>query len=176
MKLNSPGRSVAILAMASASLFFASTSLFAQEVPYTAPGIISLTGTPMIYNGKYALQKTDFGFLWLDTTTFVAGIVQVESKCGLGQPYPDTGIFVTGDCNGITNISSSGNTVLARQFSGQCGAATQGCGGYRVNGTGFFAFQLGTWEYLGEGVDIPDSTQAADLQGRTWLVVALDGN
>jgi hypothetical protein len=149
--------------------------LAAQEVPYTSPGIISITGVPMIYNDKWAIQKSDFGFLWLDTSTLQPGIVQVEAKCGLGQPPPVTGVYVLGDCNGITNVSSSGNTVLARQYSGQCAAAVQGCGGVRVDGTGMFSFRLGTWEYLGQtSDDIPDSTQTTDLAGRTWVVLALD--
>ena len=157
------------------ALLTLSPVLAAQEVPYTCPGIVSITGVPMIYNGKYAIQKTDFGFLWLDTSTLLPGIVQVEAKCGLGQPPPVTGIYVLGDCNGITNVSSSGDTVLARQFSGQCAAAVQGCGGSRVDGTGMFAFRLGTWEYLGQTWnDIPDSTQTTDPAGRTWVVQSLD--
>ena len=133
----------------------------------------------MIYNGQYAIQKTDFGFLWLDTAALQAGMVQVESKCGVGQANAVTGLYVLGDCNGITNVSSSGDTVLARQYSGQCGAATDGCGGPRDpdGGTGMFSFRLGTWEYLGRtNTDIADSTQTADLLGRTWRVQALDTN
>ncbi len=151
--------------------------LTAQTVPYTAPGIISKGAAIPIYNGKYALQKTDFGFMWLDTTALQPGLVQVEAKCGTGQPPSDTGIYVIGDCNGISSVSTSGTTVVARQFSGQCGAATQGCNsGTRVNGTGNFFFTLGTFAYLGQDVlpDIIDSTQTADLQGRTWSVQALD--
>lgn len=147
----------------------------AQEVPYTAPGIISLGAALPVYNGKYAIKKTDFGFLWLDTTALLAGLVQVEAKCGTGQPASATGIYVIGDCNGISNVSTSGTVVVGRQFSGQCGAAKQGCNGVRVNGTGNFFFQLGTWEYLGTDLpDIVDSTQTADQQGRTWNVQALD--
>ena len=133
----------------------------------------------MIYNGQYAIQKTDFGFLWLDTASLQPGMVQVESKCGVGQPPAATGLYVLGDCNGISNVSSSGNIVMARQYSGQCGAATDGCGGPRDpdGGTGMFAFRLGTWEYLGRDLpDIPNSTQTADPLGRTWVVQALDGN
>jgi hypothetical protein len=169
--------SVVILAWAGVTLCGASLS--AQQLPYTAPGNISLTGLPMIYNGQFAIQKTDFGFLWLDTAALRAGLVQVEAKCGVGQPPAVTGLYVLGDCNGISNVSSSGDIVLARQFSGQCGAATDGCGGGRDEdgGTGMFAFRLGTWEYLGRtSTDIPDSTQTADPLGRTWLVQALDGN
>jgi hypothetical protein len=168
-----------VIAPVTIGLALWSASLSAQEVPYTAPGTISLTGVPMIYNGHYAIQKTDFGFLWLDTATLAPGMVQVEAKCGVGQPASVTGLYVLGDCNGIGNVSSSGNTVLARQYSGQCGAATDGCGGPRDEdgGTGMFAFRLGTWEYLGRTTtDIPDSTQTADLLGRTWIVQALDGN
>jgi len=150
----------------------------AQTVTVTTPGIVSLTGVPPIYNDKYVIQKTDFGFLWLDTAALQGGLVQVEAKCGTGQPAAVTGLYVLGDCNGITNVSSSGSTVLARQFSGQCGAASDGCGGPRDpdGGTGMFAFRLGTWEYLGRTTtDIPDSTQTADLQGRTWKAEATDG-
>ena len=173
MRSHSPGRFPTFLA--AAILTLGAALALADEVPYASPGIISITGVPMIYNDKYAIQKTDFGFLWLDTQSLQPGIVQVEAKCGLQQPNPATGIYVLGDCNGITNVSSSGNTVVARQFSGQCGAATIGCGGTRTNGTGIFGFRLGTWEYLGENWDdIPDSTQTADLQGRTWIVQALD--
>ncbi len=147
----------------------------AQEVPYTAPGIISLGAAAAIYNGNFAIKKTDFGFLWLDTTSLQPGLVQVEAKCGTGQPPSATGIYVIGDCNGISNVSTSGTLVVGRQFSGQCGAAKQGCNGGRVNGTGNFFFQLGTWAYLGTDLpDIGDSTQSADLQGRTWDVQALD--
>ncbi|HKF45160.1 MAG TPA: S-layer homology domain-containing protein [Thermoanaerobaculia bacterium] len=172
MRSNLSGRFQALLAVA--ALLLGAAVARGQEVAYTSPGIISITGVPMIYNGKYAIQKTDFGFLWLDTQALLPGIVQVEAKCGLGQPYPATGIFVLGDCNGITSVSSSGDVVVGRQYSGQCGAATQTCGGGRVDGTGVFGFRLGTWEYLGNWTDIPDSTQTADLQGRTWLVQALD--
>lgn len=166
------------MALATIGLSLGGTIVSAQQLPYTAPGIVSVTGVPMIYNGQYAIQKTDFGFLWLDTTALLAGTVEVEAKCGLGQPNSATGLYVLGDCNGITNVSSSGNIVLARQFSGQCGAATDGCGGPRDpdGGTGMFAFRLGTWEYLGRtSTDIPDSTQTTDLLGRTWVVQALDG-
>src|SRR5262249_9620717 len=142
---------------------------------YTSPGVISVTGVPMIYNGQYAIQKTDFGFAYLDTASLSTGMAQIESKCGLGEPVPDTGIYVLGDCNGTTNVSSSGNPVLVRQFNGQCAAAVLGCGGQRVGGTGMFAFRLGTWEYLGQtDVDIPDSTQRTDPIGRTWVLQPLD--
>src|SRR6202162_5594222 len=97
----------------------------------------------------------------------------------VGQPVSVTGLYVLGARNGISNVSSSGDIVLARQFSGQCGAATDGCGGGRDEdgGTGMFAFRLGTWEYLGRtSTDIPDSTQTTDPLGRTWVVQALDGN
>src|ERR1700693_2556849 len=97
----------------------------------------------------------------------------------VGQPVSVTGLYVLGDRNGISNVSSSGDIVLARQFSGQCGAATDGCGGGRDEdgGTGMFAFRLRTWGYLGRTrTDIPDSTQTTDPLGRTWVVQALDGN
>src|SRR5215831_3147339 len=146
---------------------------FGQEVVVATGGIVSVSGQPIIYNGQYVIQKTDFGFLWLDTVALIGGLVQVEAKCGVGQPPSATNLFVIGDCNGIGSVSSSGNFVLARQFSGQCAAATDGCGGARDpdGGTGMFKFALGTWEYLGRSTDdIPDSTQTADPQGRTWRV------
>jgi hypothetical protein len=172
-------RPSSVVILAWAGLTLCGASLSAQQLPFTSPGNISLTGLPMIYNGQYAIQKTDFGFLWLDTAALQAGLVQVEAKCGVGQPHSVTGLYVIGDCNGISNVSSSGDLVLARQYSGQCGAATNGCGGARDEdgGTGMFAFRLGTWEYLGRtSTDIPDSTQTTDPLGRTWVVQALDGN
>ena len=171
-------RRFTLVALATIGLSLGGASVSAEQVPYTTPGIVSLTGVPLIYNGQYAIQKTDFGFLWLDTTALRAGTVEVEAKCGLGQPVSATGLYVLGDCNGITNVSSSGGIVLARQFSGQCGAATDGCGGARDpdGGTGMFAFRLGTWEFLGRtNTDIADSTQTTDPLGRTWVVQALDG-
>ena len=155
------------------ALFFVPAILPAQSVIVGTAGITSLSGVPVIYNGQYVIQQTDFGFLWLDTVALQGGIVQVEAKCFVGEPTPATGLYVLGDCNGITSVSSSGNLVIARQFSGQCGAASDGCGGPRdpLGGTGLFAFRLGTWDYLGRTTtDIADSTQTADLQGRTWTV------
>lgn len=158
---------------ASTLFLLAATFLSAQQVNVSTSGITSTTGVPPIYNGQYVIQKTDFGFLWLDTVALRGGLVQVESKCGVGQPGSMTNLYVLGDCNGISSVSSSGSIVLARQFSGQCGAASDGCGGPRDadGGTGFFAFGLGTWIFQGRtNVDIPDSSQASDLQGRTWKV------
>ena len=156
-----------------ALMFLLPAILTAQEVIYTAPGIISVGGVPPIYNGKYVIQKTDFGFMWLDTTSLQPGLVQGEAKCGVGQPASDTNIYVIGDCNGTTNVVTGDNLVVAGQFSGQCGVALQGCNGGRVNGTGQFYFRLGTFEYLGQdlGTAFTPSTATADLQGRTWKVV-----
>ena len=92
MKTQSAGRFRAALAAAATILLLGTTPARAEEVVYTAPGIISVTNVPMIYNDKYAIQKTDFGFAWLDTLTLQAGLVQVEAHCGLGQPNPETGI------------------------------------------------------------------------------------
>src|SRR5262245_11726065 len=78
------------------------------DVPVSGGGITSLAGTPPIYNGQYVLKQTDFGFLWLDTVAMTGGLVQVEAKCGLGQPPPVTNLYVIGDCNGITDIKSTG--------------------------------------------------------------------
>jgi hypothetical protein len=102
-----------------------------QSIAFNSGGIVSITATPPVYNDKYVMQKTDFGFFWLDTVALQAGLVQVEAKCGTGQPSPVTNIWVRGDCNGITNIDTAGDIVLARQRSGQCGVATLGCGGRR---------------------------------------------
>lgn len=138
-------------------------------VSFTTAGITSITGVPPIYNDKYVLQKTDFGFFHLDTVAYTAGMVQVQSKCGVGLAAPATGLYVIGDCNGITNISTSGTSVLARQLSGQCGACQTGCPGPREDGHYNFLFTLGTWAFVGwDQPDIPDSTQTADLSGRTW--------
>lgn len=149
--------------------------LLAQTVNVTTSGIISITGVPVIYNDKWVMQKTDFGFLWLDSTNLVGGLVQVQSKCNVGMPASATNLYVIGDCNGITNISSSGSSVLARQFSGQCGACTTGCGGSRDDGHFNFLFTLGTWAYVGpDQANISDSTQHADLVGRTWVASPTD--
>ena len=59
-----PRSRFSVIALAALGLAFRGASLSAQQVAYTAPGTISLTGVPMIYNGQYAIQKTDFGFLF----------------------------------------------------------------------------------------------------------------
>ncbi len=146
----------------------------AQTVSYQATGSVSITGGAPIYNGQFVLKQSDFGFFWLDTQTLEPGHVQAESKCGGFQPPSDSGLYVIGDCNGISNISSSGSVVLVRQFSGQCSAATVGCPGPRDDGHSRFTFALGTWAYLGDGVEIADSAQTADPQGRTWTLSAVD--
>ena len=147
----------------------------AQDVPVTVNGIISVTSAlPPIYNQKYVLQTTDFGFLWLDTVALTSGLVEAEAKCGVGQPPSNSNIYVTGDCNGTGNISSSGNYVLVRQFNSQCGAATRGCDGPSIRGPARLTFELGTWAYKGDLGDLADSTQTADPQGRTWTIETVD--
>ncbi|HKF42441.1 MAG TPA: hypothetical protein VKG01_05025 [Thermoanaerobaculia bacterium] len=148
----------------------------AQSVPFTASGIVSITGGPAMYNGKYVIKQSDFGFFWLDTQALSPGHVQAESKCTGFQPTSDTDIYVIGDCNGITNVSTSGNYVLVRQFNGQCFAATKGCNGPRDDNHQRFTFELGTFNYLGDLGEIPDSTQTTDPQGRTWSIQPLDAN
>jgi hypothetical protein len=155
-------------------MFFLPALLAAQTVTYQTNGLVSITGGPPIYNGRFVLKESDFGFFWLDTMSLERGHVQAESKCGGFQPPSDSGLYVIGDCNGITNISSSGNVVLVRQFSGQCGATTLGCNGPRNDGHSRFTFALGTWDYLGDGVEISDSAQTTDLQGRTWTLAPAD--
>src|SRR5713226_9642910 len=81
--------------------------LSAQTVPVNAGGNVSVGGVPPVYNGQYVMQKTDFGFLWVDTVALQGGHVQVESKCGLGQPLSVTELYVLGDCNGISDIKST---------------------------------------------------------------------
>src|SRR6266542_2849168 len=152
--------------------------LSAQTVQVNAGGNVSVGGVPALYNGQYVMQKTDFGFLWVDTVALVGGHVQVESKCGLGQPISVTGLYVLGDCNGISDIKSTGAVVLARQLSGQCGAAKLGCSGPRDDGHAYFLFGLGggfPYQGYGTGTEAGDSTQTADLQGRTWSVTTIDG-
>ena len=121
-----------------------------QTVPFICNGIVSITGGGTIYNGKYAIKQSDFGFFWLDTHALLAGHVQAESKCTGFQPPSDSGIYVLGDCNGITNISSSGNVVLARQFSGQCFAPRRSATGPARRQHQRFTFALGTFDYLGD--------------------------
>src|SRR5438477_8392214 len=127
--------------------FFLPSLLRAETVPYQVNGLVSLTGGPPIYNGRYVIKQSDFGFFWLDTVTLSPGHVQAESKCGGFQPTSDTDIYVIGDCNGITSISSSGSYVLVRQLNGQCGAATIGCLGPRSDGHSRFTFALGSFDY-----------------------------
>ena len=171
LRIRSLGSSRSLRALPIALMFLLPAFLPAQNVPVTTSGSLSVAGIPPVYNGQYVLQTTDFGFLWLDTVALQGGLVQVESKCGIGLPNSNTGTYVIGDCNGIGDVATLGNLVVARQFNGQCGAATVMCGGDRVDGTGLFAFRLGTWEYLGRtDTDIANSTQRADPLGRTWKV------
>src|SRR6266404_2085741 len=156
-------------------MFFLPAFAVAQTVPVTTSGVVSLTSAlPPIYNGQYVLQTTDFGFLWLDTTALRGGLVEAEAKCDSGQPLSSTNIYVTGDCNGTGTVSSSGSVALVRQFNSNCGVAMAGCNGPRIRGPARLTFALGTWKYLGDGGDIPDSTQTTDPQGRTWTVQPVD--
>jgi hypothetical protein len=155
-------------------MFFLPALAAAQTVTYRTSGVASITGGPPVYNGRFVLKQSDYGFFWLDTMTLEPGHIQAVSKCSGFQPPSDSGLYVIGDCNGISNISSSGNVVLVRQFDGNCGAATRGCPGPRDDGHSRFTFALGTWEYLGDGVEISDSAQTTDPQGRTWTISAVD--
>jgi hypothetical protein len=146
----------------------------AQTIPYTANGVVSITGLGPIYNGKYVIKQSDFGFFWLDTSTLTPGHVQAESKCTGFQPPSDTLIYVIGDCNGITSVSSSGVYVLVRQLNGNCGAAVLRCNGPRDDGNTRFTFAVGSFDYLGDLGEIPDSTQTTDPQGRTWTIQPTD--
>jgi hypothetical protein len=171
-----PSSSLRVSRLLLTLIFLTPAVLQAQQVPYTAPGFISISSSlPPIYNGPYVLQTTDFGFLWLNTTSLQAGLVEAEAKCDVHQPPSSSNIYVTGDCNGISNVSSSGSYVLVRQFNSQCGAATQGCNGPSIRGPARLTFGLGgTWPYLGDLGEIADSTQTTDPQGRTWTVQPTD--
>ena len=154
-----------------ALLLLLPTVLSAQDVSFATNGPVSLDPAPVIYNGQHALAQTDFGFFWLDTEALVAGHIQAVSKCGGPWPVSDSNLYVVGDCNAISNISSSGNRVLARNLSGNCLAMKRGCNGPRDDGHVYVLFALGTWDYLaGEEHDIPDSTQTTDLRGRLWTI------
>src|SRR5262249_20432098 len=118
MKLSLRGSLLLLLAL------LAPASAAAQSVPYTSNGLVSITGGDPIYNGKYVIKQSDFGFFWLDTQALEPGHVQATGKCNGFSPPSDSGIYVLGDCNGITSVSSSGNVVLVRNFNGQCNAAT----------------------------------------------------
>ncbi len=157
-------------------MFVLPAAVPAQNVSVTVNGIISvISSDPPIYNGQYVLQTTDFGFLWLDTVALKSGLVEAEAKCGVGQPPSNSNIYVTGDCNGTSDISSSGNYVLVRQYNSQCGAATKGCDGPSIRGPARLTFGLGgTWPYLGDLGDLADSTQTVDPQGRTWWIETVD--
>src|SRR6266404_8980593 len=93
------------------------------------------------------------------------------------MPASNSNIYVTGDCNGTGGIHSSGSLVAVDQFNSQCGAATVGCGGAAVHPAVFrLTFNLGSWTYVGaNGAAVPDSTQTADLLGRTWVATPTDG-
>jgi hypothetical protein len=154
----------------------------AQTVPVSTNGVVSLTGTEPVYTGNYVLKQTDLGLFWLDTSTSGTGHIQALSHCGVGQPPTNTNLYVVGDCNSITDISSADNRVLVRALSGQCGAQTIGCGGARDDGHSLFLFRLGTWEYLGDATDpfllagnpFPPTGQVMDPQCRTWTMMPTD--
>ncbi len=158
-------------------LFFLPTVLPAQTVPVSTNGRVGIiTGVPPIYTGPYVLQMTEYGFFWLDTAAPLAGHVQAVSKCVSGFPPSDSGLYVLADCNTITNVSASGIYAVVRMTSGQCGAQSHGCGGYRDDGHWRFTFGLGTWDYRGDLGEIPDSTQTTDPLGRTWSVRPVDNS
>jgi len=156
------------------SLLFLPAVLSAQDVHYTAPGSIGLTVGTAKYNGQYVLIQSDFGFFWLDLTNPnnpFPGHVQAISKCA---PWPpsDSNYYVSGDCNGISDIHTNGSLVLVRNLSGNCagGMRSGSCSGPRTDSHTYLLFGLGTWGYQGDGSDIGDSSQSADLQGRTWTI------
>jgi PKD repeat protein len=156
-------------------LFFLPTLLSAQTVPVSTNGIVGIiTGAPPIYTGPYVLQMTEYGFFWLDTAALSAGHIQAVSKCVSGFPTSDSGYYVLADCNTITNVSASGIYAVVRMTSGQCGAQRLGCSGPRDDGHWRFTFGLGTWNYLGDLGEIPDSTQTTDPLGRKWSIRPVD--
>ena len=161
--------------LAFACLLLVPAILTAQSVNVDPGGFVGITtGVPPTYTGQYVLQMTDFGFFWLDTVALRGGHVQAISSCAPGFPSSDSGFYVVGDCESITEVRSNGSVVLVLSTSGQCGAMTRGCGGPRDDGHWLFAFGLGTWEYQGDGVVIPESTQTADPLGRSWNILPTD--
>ena len=128
-----------------------------------------------IYNGKYVLQKTDFGFLWLDTDVSAwPASCRWRPSAARGNPASDTSIYVIGDCSGISSVfhewqCRSGEAVLGtvrRRDARGCNSAR------RVNGTGLLLLRPRDLANTRAGTlrDITDSTQTADSQGRTWTV------
>src|ERR1700693_1910454 len=136
-----------------ALMFFLPGLLSAQSVPISTSGVVSIGGVPRVYNGRYVLQLSDYGFFWLDTTTLTPGHVQAVPKCGVGMPPSDSNLYPLGDCNTITDVTTSSSQVLVRLTSGQCRSMSRGCGGPRDDGHWGFLFGLGNWQYLGDATD-----------------------
>jgi len=168
-------------------VFFLPGLLSAQSVPVSTSGTVAVTsGIPPVYNGKYVLQQSDYGFFWLDTTTLTPGHVQAVSKCGVGvgAPPSDSNLYVLGDCNSITDVTTSSAQVLVRLTSGQCRSMSRGCGGLRDDGHWLLLFGLGDWQYIGDATDpfllagntFPPTGQTTDPQGRTWTLASTDSS
>src|SRR5450759_2606708 len=164
-------------------MFFLPGLLSAQSVPVSTSGMVAVTsGFPPVYNGKYVLQLSDYGFFWLDTTTLTPGHAQAVSKCGVAMPPADSNFYVLGDCNSITDVTTSSTQVLIRLTSGQCRSMSRGCGGPRDDGHWLLLFGLGDWQYIGDATDpyllagntFPPTGQTADPQGRTWTLTSTD--
>src|ERR1700693_3932859 len=165
-----------------ALMFFRPGLLSAQSVPISTSGVVSIGGVPRVYNGRYVLQLSDYGFFWLVTTTLTPGHVQAVPKCGVGMPPSDSNLYPLGDCNTITDVTTSSSQVLVRLTSGQCRSMSRGCGGPRDDGHWGLLFGLGNWQYLGDATDpylllgntFPPTGQTADPQGRTWTMTSTD--
>ncbi len=177
-KIRFPRNSGTLRAPLIALMLLLPAFMLAQDVPVTVGGqTIPQIAVPPVYNGKFVLQLSTWGFFWLDTETLTAGHVQVISLCLASFPPSDSGYYLAGgDCNSFSNIASSGGVVVAYTTSGLCWAKQRGCGGPRDDGHMLLAFGLGEgWPFLGDVADIPpNSTQPSDPQGRTWTVVLAD--
>lgn len=146
------------------------------EVPVAVSGQVGPQyAQPVLYNGRYAILQSTFGFFWLNTERLEAGHVQAISVCQPLLPPSNSGyVLAGGDCNAISDVATLGDQVVAKMWSGQCGAQRLGCGGPRDDGHFLLAFRLGTWEFLGDGADIANSTQGSDPQGVRWSLAATD--
>ncbi len=142
--------------------------LFAQDVPFSIGGTVSLTSS-QIYAGQYVIRTMDYGIIWVDTVGLTAGYVGVIGRCvPTPPPVPVTNLYARGDCNGIGAIAANGGVLDVTEFNGQCTLKTF-CGGSDILFISHFGFTVGTWAYIGPlASGITDSGQAADQQGRTW--------